>query len=65
MGRTYADLLAGPVLAGDVDLGGGIIADDHRDQHRRAAALCLKSHDFGSNPLAHLGGDRFSIDDSH
>ncbi len=64
MGRADADLLAGPVLAGDVDLGGGIVADDHRDQHRRAATLGLEIHDFGGYPLTHLSGDRFAIDDS-
>ena len=58
------DLLAGLVLVGDVDLGGRIVADDHRRQHRRATGLGLELDDFGGDPVAHRGGHRFAVDDS-
>ena len=39
--RAHPDLLAGPVLVADVDLGGRVLADDHRGQRRRPPGLGL------------------------
>ncbi len=63
VGGAQADLLAGPVLAGDVHLRGGIVADDHGHQLRCSAPLALKGAHLGRHALAHRGGNRFAVDD--
>ena len=62
--RAHPGLLAGLVLVGDVDLRGGVVADEHRRQRRRAAALAsANSATSTPDPLADLGGDRLAVDD--
>ena len=49
--RAHPDLLAGLVLVADVDLRGGVLADDHRRQGRRPPGLRRVGGDLARDPL--------------
>ena len=50
-------------LLRDVDLRGGVLADEHRRQRRRPARLLARSSATSArDPLADLGGDRLAVD---
>ena len=56
-------LLAGLVLVGDVDLRGGVVADDHRRQGRRPPGLGRCTPRLRSRPCARTSAaDRLAVD---
>ncbi len=61
--RLHAGLFAGAVLVGDVDLGGRVVADDHRRQDRHPAARFDERRDLGGDPRPDQSGDLLAVDD--
>ncbi len=51
-------------LAADIDLAGGVLADQHHGQARRQAVLGLQGRDLGGDLLAKLGREGLAVDDS-
>ncbi|MCY1431460.1 hypothetical protein D9M71_474280 [compost metagenome] len=60
--RNEADLFAVLALVRDIDLGGGVGADQDHCQARRTQALLATLHDTLSDLLAQAGGDSLAID---
>jgi hypothetical protein len=51
------------VLGADIDLAGGIAADQHHREAGRQSVFTLHPRNLIGNARAKLGGDAFSIDD--
>ena len=62
--RGHAGGLGLGVLAADIDLAGGIVADQHHGQARRDLMLALDPRDLVGDAGAQLRGNDFSIDDA-
>ncbi len=59
----HADLDARALLAGDIHSRGGVIADEHGRETRRAADFAREHLDVASDVGAHSSGDRPAVDD--
>jgi hypothetical protein len=57
--RADSGRLAGLALVGDVDMGGGIVADEHRGE----AGLALRLGDHVGDPLLEVGRNGLAVDD--
>ena len=53
---------AGPRLAADIDLAGGVVADQHRGEPGRYAMRLSKRRHRGAYPLAQRAGDGRAVD---
>src|ERR1700693_1187845 len=62
--RRHAGFLRLLVLAADIDLAGGVTADQYHRKPGRKPVLPLHSRDLIGDAGAKLGGDAFSIDDA-
>src|ERR1700675_2687705 len=62
--RRHPGFLGLLVLAADIDLAGGVVADQHDGQARRQLMRALDLGDFGRDPGAKLCCNDFSIDDT-
>lgn len=60
--RNETDLFAVLALVRDIDLRGGVGADQDHCQAGRTQALLATLHDTLSDLLAQVGGDRLAID---
>ncbi len=59
--REESHLFAGALLVADVDLGGGVLADQHHGQPRRAFPCCGHLRDLFLDAFANIGGDRLPV----
>ncbi len=62
--RRHAGGLGLLVLAADIDLAGGIVADQHHREPRRQLMVALNARDLVGDAAAQFGGNDLSIDDA-